>query len=197
MWLVLADFPVSEPLLLEESGHGQVMMFPINSTKQTLSFVLTGKGQVPRYNFLALVLADRRQISIGGSFRARSPDPAQPSSLTEPGITDWPALRLLRHFKLQGEVLETTYVPGRWPLPSGHRGGDGEKLTTASRPGARPMGGLGKNPRALQNRVLLAQRLGEPREPRKSFEIHLLPHFAPEDHHSADGWWNAPTKEAY
>ena len=43
----------------------------------------------------------------------------------------------------------------------------GEKLTTASRPGARPVGGLGKGPRALQNRVPAGPRLGELESPGK------------------------------
>ena len=45
------------------------------------------KGQSPEAQLLPSkfpVLAKRRQISVGGSFRARFPDPAQLSSLREP-----------------------------------------------------------------------------------------------------------------
>ena len=37
----------------------------------------------------------RRQASAGGTLRARSPGPAQPSSLRDPGTRTQPALRLL------------------------------------------------------------------------------------------------------
>lgn len=39
----------------------------------------------------APILAERREISAGSSFKARLPHPAQPSSLSEPGIQpSWP-----------------------------------------------------------------------------------------------------------
>ena len=57
--------------------------------------ILTRKGKVPRHNFhpKAPVLAKRRQISAGSSFRARFPCPAQLSSPREPGIQpNWPSV---------------------------------------------------------------------------------------------------------
>ena len=54
------------------------------------------KGQSPEAQLLPSkvpVLAKRRQISVGSSFRARFPYPAQLSSLREPGIQPkWPSV---------------------------------------------------------------------------------------------------------
>ena len=52
--------------------------------------VLTRKGKVPRHNFHPPRSRSwlKRQISAGGSLRPRSPDPAQPPSLREPGAQD-------------------------------------------------------------------------------------------------------------
>ena len=50
VWLVIADFSVSDALFLR-SGHGQVMMFLQISTRWMLFSVLTRKGKVPRHNF--------------------------------------------------------------------------------------------------------------------------------------------------
>ena len=108
--LFIANYLVSDPLFLK-SGHGQVTMFLYISTKQMLFFVLTRKGKVPRLNLLpprskpglggggplAGWLPEgfvqhparlTRQLSAGGTLRARSPDPAQPSPLREPDAQD-------------------------------------------------------------------------------------------------------------
>ena len=50
MWLVVANFLVSETLFLS-SGHDQVMMFLWISSKQMLFSVLTRKGKVRKQNF--------------------------------------------------------------------------------------------------------------------------------------------------
>ena len=120
MWLVVANFLVSDHLFLR-SGHSQVMMFMQISTKQTLLSVLTRKNKISRFSFhplrsrpwlkiaglcgasypagsigpsislgpLACAQAWlMRQISAGSTLGARSPDPAQPSSLRKHSAQD-------------------------------------------------------------------------------------------------------------
>ena len=56
------------------------------------------KGQSPNAQlslFKVPVLTKRRQISVGSSFRAKFPHPAQLSPLREPGIQpNWPSVSL-------------------------------------------------------------------------------------------------------
>ena len=77
---------------------------------------LTRKNQIPRHKispFEIQVLVKRRQVSAGGSRGARSPDPAQLSSVREPSA--WTHLAL-RPPKWQGPA-PTGGAPWRPPLP--------------------------------------------------------------------------------
>ena len=71
------------------SGHGQVSDVPVNLYQMNFILCSYTNGQSSKAQCSASkapVLAERRQISAGSSFRARLPHPAPPSSLREPGI---------------------------------------------------------------------------------------------------------------
>ena len=60
---------------------------PVNLHQTNVIVCSDKKGQGPKAQLLPCevqVLAKRRQVSVGSSLRARSPDPAQPPSLWEP-----------------------------------------------------------------------------------------------------------------
>ena len=89
------------------------------------------KGQGPQARLLpskVLVLAKRRQISVGSFLRTMSPGPAQVSSLREPGTqpswpldsSDCPEARGARRWNWVPQTES-----GRGPLLLGHRGGLG------------------------------------------------------------------------
>ena len=81
----------------------------------------------------------------------RVPRPC-PAVITDGGTQpDWPSLRLLRPPKLQGQVLETTYIPGRGPLPLGLRGRDGEKVPCHLKGWTQAVGGPDEGSGALQD----------------------------------------------
>ena len=69
---------------------------PENLYQMNIILCLDQKGQSTKAQLLPSkvpVLAKRRQISVGSSFRARFPYPAQLSSLREPGIQPkWPSV---------------------------------------------------------------------------------------------------------
>ena len=70
----LLHFLMSDPLLLR-SGHGHVTTSLQTSTKQILCSDKKGKGPQAQLSPSEVqILAKRRQISAGGSLRARSPD---------------------------------------------------------------------------------------------------------------------------
>lgn len=90
--------------------------------------------------------AERRQRSAGSTLRARYSDPAQLSSLREPGASPTgPQVPQAAHMGGGGESWEgagpTESIPGRWLLPWGGRGGNGG-VTAASRPGPGQWGAL-------------------------------------------------------
>ena len=121
--------------LSQRSSHGQLTKFLLMSTKQMVFSILTRKSQVPRLRSQlcpseAQVLAKRRQVSTGGSHRARPPDPAQRSSLMQPS-TQAPAGPQSPQAAHTVESGPARCSPGRRPLPSGHRGRDGERSTDA------------------------------------------------------------------
>ena len=69
------------------------------------------------------ILAKRRQVSVGSSFSARPPHPAQLSSLKEPGAQpSWPSGSSGHS---EGRPGPTECNPGTLPLLLGHRGKDG------------------------------------------------------------------------
>ena len=105
------------------------------------------KGQGPKAQ-LSLskvqVLAKRRQISAGCSFRARSPNPAQLSLLRESGAQD-PVGPQTSH----AACIVGARSQGSLPALLGCKAGMGERFSTASRPGL--MCGLGKGSGALHD----------------------------------------------
>ena len=76
MWLVVANFLVSEPLFLR-SGN----TVPVNRHQTNVILCPDKKGQGPKAQLspseVLPVLAKRREISVGSFLRARSPDPVQ------------------------------------------------------------------------------------------------------------------------
>ena len=123
---VVANILVAEPVFLR-SGHSQGMMLLQTSTKWILFSVLTRKDTVPRENRHPLRSSPgwEAQISAGGSLRARSPDPVQPSSLRKTGMRDATSAQAPQAACLAGEgrAGSADGDPGRRPLPWGHRGG--------------------------------------------------------------------------
>ena len=91
----------------------------------------------------------KRQLSAGGALRARSPGPAQPSSLREPGPRSIPPSGFSGRPNGRGESGGPGVAdPCRLlPPPSGRRAGDAERFAAASSPG--PNTGLGQGSRAL------------------------------------------------
>ena len=72
------------------SGHGQVTrccQYPSN-TCYSLFWQEKARSPGTTVTLQGPILAERRQISAGGSLRAGSPDLAQPSSMREPGTQD-------------------------------------------------------------------------------------------------------------
>ena len=165
--------------------------------------ILTRKSQVPRLRSQlcpseAQVLAKRRQVSTGGSHRARPPDPAQRSSLMQPS-TQAPAGLQSPQAAHTVESGPARCSPGRRPLPSGHRGRDGERSTAAWRQSwARPVGSIGKGSGAPQNTAppvppawgRASWRLGGAGQ-----DPPLLS--SPDNHHSDDHWLNDPLTFAH
>ena len=117
-------------------------------TKRMLFSVLIKKAQLWLSN--VPVLAKQRQSSVDGSLRTRSPDSAQLSSLKGARYPAQLALRLLRPPK-EGRPGPTDCDPGRLPPPRGHRGSNGERFATASRPSPRLVAGLGGGSGAQQD----------------------------------------------
>ena len=95
---------------LLKSGHDQVMVFL--KISENVILCPDKKGQSPkaqRSPSKVPVLAKRRQISGGGSFRARFPHPAQLSSLRELGAQlNWPSVS-------SGPPKGGTRSHGLWP----------------------------------------------------------------------------------
>ena len=90
--------------------------------------VLTIRGQVPTQLTPSKVpvQAKSRQSSAGGSLRAKSPDPAQLSSLREPGAQpNWPSGSSGRQ---TGRPGPTVYDPGRRSLLLAWRDRDGGEV---------------------------------------------------------------------
>ena len=70
----------------------------------------------------------------GSALRARSPDPAQPSSLREPGAHDPAGPQVPQATQRLGQSGPGPRDPGRPPSPLGSGGGDGREVPAASRP---------------------------------------------------------------
>ena len=126
------------------------MFLPI-STKQMLFSVLTTRARSPDTTFTLQSprLAERRQISVGSSLRAKSPGPTQPSLLREPGTQDptgpWPPQAAQR-----AGAGPTNQIPGRQLPPFGYRGRNREEVHHCLKAWAWPVGGLGEGSGDLQ-----------------------------------------------
>ena len=141
----------------------------------------------------------KKQISTGGSLRARSPDPAQPSSLREPGVQDpnSPQPPQATQIAVRGPD-PADCSPCRWPLILGHRGRNGGEVHYYLKAWDQPVEGS----RALQDtapnlfrRPLSSPdglRPGELEGPREA-RTHLLPHFPLDNHHPSDHWQSSAT----
>ena len=156
------------------------------------------KGQDPKAQLSASkvpVLAERRRISVGSSFRARFPHPSQLSSLREPGIQpNWSSA------SSGGPKGETrSHRSGRRPLLLGHREREQGEVHCSSRPGPWLVGGLGEGSEALRicfpvcsqgpPAHLLAQGWVDWRVSRRRPES-ASSHSPPDDRHTSDPWLN-------
>ena len=170
--------------------------------------VLTRKGKVPRHNFHPprSRLAKRRQISVGGSLRARSPDPAQLSSLREPGTQDptgpqAPQATQTARARSHRLCPTQTTVAMRSQRRAWGRGSPPHQgLGPAS---GRSWWGLwspaGHTPSLFPGSPSSPAnpRPGELEGPGEKARICLLPNSPPEDHHSGDPWLDAPPPVAH
>ena len=109
--------------------------------------VLIRKNQVPRHNFHPLRsrswLSKRRQISAGGSLRARSPDPAQLSSVREPSALDPPGPQAPQATQMAGANAHRL-APCRPPLPLVGTGRGRGEVHYGPQAWARPVGDPGQ-----------------------------------------------------
>ena len=153
------------------------------------------KGQSPKAQLSpskVRVLAKRRQTSVGGSFRTRSPDPGQLSSLRERGAQD-------------ASRTQTQRGPADWVLCRllpllGGRDRDEWEFHYCLKAWAQPVGGLGEGSGALQDRALSLfpgplSSLAGPRPGKLEEEkagTRLLPHCPPDDHHYTDWMHSLP-----
>ena len=96
------------------------------------------------------VLVKRRQISAGGSLRARSPDPAQLSSMREPSALDPPGPQAPQAAQMAGASAHRL-APCRPPLLLVGTGRGRGEVHCSPQAWARPVGGPGQGSGALQN----------------------------------------------
>ena len=157
--MVVANFLVLDPLqkgLGSWSGND----VPINLYQTNVILCADKKGWGPEIQLSpseVLVLARRKQISVGSSLRAKSPKSSQLSSLREPGSRTQLALRLLR-LPVQLGQDPAGCIPGRQPLPLDRGwGGDSPPIQGLSLVSARPWRELwspaGHSPQPVHQRV--------------------------------------------
>ena len=155
VWLVVADFLVSDPLLLR-LGHSQVMMF------LQISVILCPdkKGQRPKAQ-LSLskvpVLVKRRQL-----LQEPVPTPCSAVIPEEARHPTQPSLSLLRPPKWRRPGL-TNCNWGSQPLLLGHRERDGGEVHHPSKHRPRLEEGLSEGPEGLQD--VVPSSLGPPVHP--------------------------------
>ena len=101
------------------------------------------KGQGPKAHLSPSkvpVLIERKQISFGSSFRARFPQPAQLSSLREPGTQlNWPSVSSAAQMGRPGPTNCGSY---RRPLLLGHRDRGKREVHRCLKAGPRPVEAL-------------------------------------------------------
>ena len=177
---------------------------PENLYQMNVILCLDQKGQSPKAQLLPSkvpVLAKRRKISLGSSFKAKFPYPTQLSSLREPGIQpNWPSVS-------SGHPNGETRSHKLWLIQmvtgSGSQRQGWEEVHCFSKSGPQLVEGLSEGSGALQDVVpglpsLLPGPSSSPAGPRlgkleglqEKACICLLPHFPPDDHHPMDCWPN-------
>ena len=181
------------------SSQGQVSDGPVNLYQIHFIFCSDTNGQSSqgqRSASKAPVLAERREISAGSSFRARLPHPTQPSSLSELGIQpSWPSVSPShlngepRSHRLWPRQIAAAIRPQRqgwgedrcrlkaWAMASGG-------LSEALEPFRTPVCSLGPLVHPLA-RGWVVEGL------QKKASICLLPHSPPDDQHTEDLNWIA------
>ena len=115
---------------------------PLNLYQRNGILCLDRKGQRPKAQlslFKVPVLAKRRQISIGSSFTASFPYPAQLLPLRESGTksTSPQSPQVTQKAGARFHKLP----PGRWPLPLGHKNRDGGRDSPLPQSRPRASGG--------------------------------------------------------
>ena len=186
--VVVANILVSDPWFLR-SGHCQVRMLrklPPNKC-YSLSWQERVRSQGTTFSLWGPGRAKTRQNSVGGSLKAKSPDPVQLSLLRKRAPRTQPALRP----PIRWEPVPTNFILCRQPLPLGCR--DEGEAHLCLKVWTQAVGGL---TRALElcRTQPPACSLGPPPSPahllawgwvsRRSPGFCLLPHFPPDDHHS-------------
>lgn len=138
MWFIVADFSGSERLFLR-SGND----LPVNLYQMNVTLCPDRKGQGPKAHLSPSkvpVLIERKQISFGSSFRARFPQPAQLSSLREPGTQlNWPSVSSAAQMGRPGPTNCGSY---RRPLLLGHRDRGKREVHCCLKAGPRPVEAL-------------------------------------------------------
>ena len=158
------------------------------------------KGQGPKAHLSPSkvpVLVERKQISVGSSFRSRFPRPALLSSLREPGTQlNWPSVSSAAQMGRPGPTNCDSY--GR-PLLLGHRDrGEGEVhrclkgWTKASGGLVRPLEPCGMEPQSVPWALHspTARRLGNLEGLPEKAWVCLLPHSPLGDQDPTDPWLN-------
>ena len=127
------------------SGHGRCSCKSLPNKCYSLS----DKAKVPKVLLRSRSWL-RRHISVGGSLRARSPDPAQVSSLREQSAQDATSPQVPQAPQTVGARAHRL-CPLRTATAIRSAVGMGKGFTTASRPGPRPGGGPSEGSGALQD----------------------------------------------
>ena len=152
--------------------------------------VLTRKNDIPRHNFHPL---RSRSCWEEAELSWRLPQGQAPTTQL--------AFRLLR-LPRQWGTRPTDCILCRWPLPLGHRDGDGERCMAISRPGQWAAMGRASEPCRTEppacslgpSNSTTGMRLSEWEGPGETARIHLSPHCPPEDHQPSRHWLNGPRK---
>ena len=171
---------------------------PINLHQTNVIFCSNKKGPGLKARLSSSevpILAERRQISAGSSLKVRSPEPAQLSSLRDPGAHDSTGPQALQGAQTVGGRLHPvrTAAAIRWwewqtgsPPPQGLGPTSGQLWWGLWIPAGHVPQFIPWAPRSLTD--LRPDELEAPRRRPGSTSYLTLP----DDHHSADHWLNHP-----
>ena len=138
MWPAVAGFSGAERSLLRPGSD-----LPVDLYQTNVALRPDRKGQGPKAHLSPSklpVLIERKQISVGSSFRARFPQPAQLSSLREPGTQlNWPSVSSAAQMGRPGPTNCGSY---RRPLLLGHRDRGKREVHRCLKAGPRPLEAL-------------------------------------------------------